>query len=135
MIQITGYNTDVKIKCFVSHLHLFPERRRFCDGTDSSLDNVITVVPPYPRVTRSNTYRGCPKPRIVANPIKVNIRSTKVDAVKLKRKYLNRPWSTLAVNVLIFSVRSKPRITETADTKSADTESADTESADTGVLL
>jgi hypothetical protein len=28
-----------------------------------------TVVPPYPRVIRSKTYRGCPKPRIVANPI------------------------------------------------------------------
>jgi hypothetical protein len=32
---------------------------------------------------------------------RVNFRSTKVDAGKLIRKYLNRPWSTLAVNVLI----------------------------------
>jgi hypothetical protein len=31
---------------------------------------------------------------------RVNFRSTKVDAGKLKCKYLNRPWSTLAVNVL-----------------------------------
>jgi hypothetical protein len=31
---------------------------------------------------------------------RVNFRSTKVDAGKLKRKYLNRPWSTLAVKVL-----------------------------------
>jgi hypothetical protein len=77
-----------------------------------------TVVPPYPRVIRSKTYRGCPKPRIVANPIyiyiyiykRVNLRSTEVDADKLKRKYLNRPWSTLAVNVLIFSGRGKPWI-------------------------
>jgi hypothetical protein len=30
----------------------------------------------------------------------VNFRSTKADAGNLKRKYLNRPWSTLAVNVL-----------------------------------
>jgi hypothetical protein len=30
---------------------------------------------------------------------RVNFRSTKVDAGNLKRKYLNRPWSTLAVNV------------------------------------
>ena len=32
---------------------------------------------------------------------KVNFRSTKVDAGNLKRKYLNRRWQTLAVNVLI----------------------------------
>ena len=31
---------------------------------------------------------------------RVNFRSTEVDASKLKRKYLNRPWSTLAVKVL-----------------------------------
>jgi hypothetical protein len=31
---------------------------------------------------------------------RVNFRSTKVDAAKLKRKYLNRPWSTLAVKVV-----------------------------------
>jgi hypothetical protein len=31
---------------------------------------------------------------------RVNFRATKVDAGKLKRKYLNRPWSTLAVKVL-----------------------------------
>jgi hypothetical protein len=31
---------------------------------------------------------------------RVNFRSTKVDTGNLKRKYLNRPWSTLAVNVL-----------------------------------
>jgi hypothetical protein len=31
---------------------------------------------------------------------KVNFRSTKVDAGKLKHKYFNRPWSTLAVKVL-----------------------------------
>jgi hypothetical protein len=31
---------------------------------------------------------------------RVNFRSTKVDAGNLKRKYLNRPRSTLAVNVL-----------------------------------
>jgi hypothetical protein len=31
---------------------------------------------------------------------RLNFRSTKVDAGNLKRKYLNRPWSTLAVNVL-----------------------------------
>jgi hypothetical protein len=79
-------------------------------------EDINTVVPQYPRVIRSKTYRGCPKPWIVANPIQVNFRSTKVEAGKLKRKYLNRPWSTLAMNVLIFSVRSKPRITETADT-------------------
>jgi hypothetical protein len=30
----------------------------------------------------------------------VNFRATKVNAGKLKYKYLNRPWSTLAVNVL-----------------------------------
>jgi hypothetical protein len=73
---------------------------------------------------RHKTYRGYPKPRIVAKPIQVNCRSTKFDAGKLKLKYLNRPWSTLAVNVLIFSVRSKPRITETADTESVDTSSS-----------
>jgi hypothetical protein len=32
-------------------------------------DTQSTVVPPYPRVISSKTYRGCPKPRIVANPI------------------------------------------------------------------
>jgi hypothetical protein len=31
---------------------------------------------------------------------RANFRSTKVDAGKLKRKYLNRPWSTLEVKVL-----------------------------------
>jgi hypothetical protein len=31
---------------------------------------------------------------------RANFRSTKVDAGNLKRKYLNRPRSTLAVNVL-----------------------------------
>jgi hypothetical protein len=62
---------------------------------------------------------------IVVDPIQVNFRSTKVDAGKLKHKYLNQPWSTLAVNVLIYLVRSTPQITETVDT----------ESADTGVLL
>jgi hypothetical protein len=31
---------------------------------------------------------------------RVNFSTTKVDAGKLKRKYLNRPWSALAVNVL-----------------------------------
>jgi hypothetical protein len=35
---------------------------------------------------------------------RVNFRSTKVDAGKLKRKYLNRPWSTLAVKVLKLNV-------------------------------
>jgi hypothetical protein len=33
---------------------------------------------------------------------RVNFRSTKVDAGNLKRTYLNQPWSTLAVNVLIY---------------------------------
>jgi hypothetical protein len=32
---------------------------------------------------------------------RVNFSSTKVDAGRFKRKYLNRPWSTLALNVLI----------------------------------
>ena len=36
---------------------------------------------------------------------RVNFRSTKVDTGKLKCKYLNRPWSTLAVNVLIFPLK------------------------------
>jgi hypothetical protein len=31
---------------------------------------------------------------------RVNFRSTKVDAGKLKRKYLNRPWLALVVKVL-----------------------------------
>jgi hypothetical protein len=62
-----------------------------------------------PPVSAGDTFQD--QPRIVANPIQVNFRSTKVDEGKLKRKYLNRPWSTLAVNALIFSVRSKPRIT------------------------
>jgi hypothetical protein len=31
---------------------------------------------------------------------RVNFRSTKVDAGKLKRRYLDQPWSTLAVKVL-----------------------------------
>jgi hypothetical protein len=31
---------------------------------------------------------------------RVNFRSTKVDAGKLKFKYLHQPWSTLAVKVL-----------------------------------
>jgi hypothetical protein len=33
----------------------------------------------------------------------VNFRLTEVDAGKLKHKYLNRPWSTLAVKVLRMS--------------------------------
>jgi hypothetical protein len=33
------------------------------------LSMYYTVVPPYPRVILSKTYRGCPKPQIVANPI------------------------------------------------------------------
>jgi hypothetical protein len=41
---------------------------RCCRKRCSSL-GWSTVVPPYPRVIRSKTYRGCPKPRIVANPI------------------------------------------------------------------
>jgi hypothetical protein len=34
-------------------------------------------------------------------------RSTKVDSGKLKRKYLNRPWSALAVKVLKYLVGMK----------------------------
>ena len=52
-----------------------------------------------PPVSAGDTFQD--QPRIVANPIQVNFRSTKVDAGKLKREYLNRPWSTLAVKVLI----------------------------------
>jgi hypothetical protein len=43
---------------------------------------------------------------------RVNFRSTKVDAGKLKRKYLNRPWSTLAVKVLRIRVSSEARVKE-----------------------
>jgi hypothetical protein len=102
-------NTTSEHGQWISYPHLSE-----CTGTFFTL--LYTVVPPYPRVIRSKTYCGCPKPRIVANHIQVNFRLTKVDAGKLKCKYLNRPWSNLAVNVLIFSVRSKQRITETVDT-------------------
>jgi hypothetical protein len=32
-------------------------------------ENYYTVVPPYPRVTRSKTYRGYVKPRVVPEAI------------------------------------------------------------------
>jgi hypothetical protein len=37
--------------------------------------SVSTVFPPYPRVIRSKSYRGCPKPRIVANRIYIKAQS------------------------------------------------------------
>jgi hypothetical protein len=38
---------------------------------------------------------------------RVNFRSTKVDAGKAKRNYLNRPWSTLAVNVFLTTLQTR----------------------------